>query len=470
MKSPVFSALLCCFGLSVVTTAYAQTTPTPIRSIKALGGTKAITILPERQSKIYVGSSDYGGLPTAWEELANPDNYAKWDYVRAHADGFYTNFAMMDHVFAHGADPLQMSVDMSKAFAHKNAFYETDMNYPQAQDLRNLECLTSGGFVVPVTSLNYGISGERVQMLKTYKGERNCLALMGPWTLGGSLLGNGAENTKVRANIKATDGMSADSPLRLWYNDDSSTREGLYSTVIFANQLGKTSSVMLAPPDSNDRPGYKGPSFLKSSQMMVFDLEDHGAVPDIWGVYPYGAQHSLATFPESVVDEAGDTVAPDTKTGAAYWLIKHFYTLPKVTLASSDGTKTGARVTQPIPYQALVNLGNAKQGVVAVAISNGFAPGIAIAPVIRAIISHGEGWDIQFKLRGANVTDAMVYRGGFNFVGSARVSKTNPSTLEMSIRAKKRDPQPVTIQLQTMSNISNTASNSIGFTLIARTR
>ena len=430
--------------------------------------------LPERRTKIYVGSSDEGGLPTAWEELANPDNYSKWDYVRAHADGFYTNFAMMDHVFAHGASPLQMSRDMANAFTHKFAFYETDMNYPAAQDLRNIECLTAGGFVIPVTSLNYGISAERVRMIKTYKGARECLTLMGPWTLGGTLLGKGAENTKVRANIKATDGMSADSPLRLWYNDENLTREGLYSTVIFANQLGKTSSVMLAPPDSNDRPGYLGPSFLKSSQMMVFDLEDHQAVPAIWGVYPYGAQRGLATFPESVANEAGDTVAPDTKTGVAYWLIKHFNTLPKIALLNNELAKTGAQVVQTRPDQASVTLDTARNGAVAYAlplvISNGLAPGIAISPVVRATISDGEGWDIQFKLRGQSVTEAMVYQGGFNFVGDARIFKDNPATLELSIRAKKRGLKPVTIQLQTMSNSSNTVNKAVGFSVIAKTR
>ncbi|MDQ2687320.1 MAG: hypothetical protein M3Y28_05580 [Armatimonadota bacterium] len=371
-KSLISPALFCLFALSVTTTAYAQ----------------AITTLPERQAKVFVGSSDYGGLPTAWEELANPDNYSKWNYVRTHADGFYTNFATMDHAFAHGKNPLQMSINMANAFTRKDAFYETDMNYPEAQDKRNINCLTSGGFNIPFTSLNYGISTERVQTLKTYAGKRECLALMGPWTLGGNLLGNAPGNAALRENIKATDGMSADSPLRLWYNDDQSTREGLYSTVTFTNQLNKTSAVMLAPPDSNDRPGYGGPSFLKSSQRMVFDLEDHHAVPAIWGVYPYGALKSLATFPESVVDAEGDTVAPDTKMGVAYWLIKHFNTFPKVTLRGSGVVKKNAQVIQKSGSHALVSLRAGKKGsaecTMPFLISNGSAPGIAISPVIRA--------------------------------------------------------------------------------------
>ena len=471
MKSLISSALFHCFVLSVTTTAYAQALYKPINSAKNLSGIKTISTLPERQAKVFVGSSDYGGLPTAWEELANPDNYSKWSYVRTHVDGFYTNFAMMDHVFAHGASPLQMSISMANAFTHKVAFYETDMNYPEAQDVRNLDCLTSGGFSIPFTSLNYGISAERVKTLKTYKGQRECLALMGPWTLGGNVLGNAPGNASLRENIKATDGMSADSPLRLWYNDDSSTREGLYSTVTFTNQLQKTSAVMLAPPDSNDRPGYGGPSFLKSSQMMVFDLEDHHAVPDIWAVYPYGALHSLATFPESVVNAEGDTVAPDTKTGVAYWLLKHFNTFPKVTLLRTDIGKTGAHVIQKSPNHAIVYLGKRKNGVaqckMPFAISNEFAPGIAISPVIRAIIRNSDGWDVQFKLRGEKVTDSVVYGGGFNFVGGARLSKNNPATLEMSIQAKK-NLKPVTIQLQTMSNISNTLNKEISFIITVK--
>ena len=471
-KSLVSPALFCLFALSVTTTAYAQAISKPNHSPKDISATKTITTLPERQAKVFVGSSDYGGLPTSWEELANPDNYSKWNYVRTHANGFYTNFAMMDHVFAHGTNPLQMSINMANAFTHKDAFYETDMNYPEAQDERNIKCLTSGGFNILFTSLNYGISTERVQTLKNYEGKRECLALMGPWTLGGDILGDAPGNAALRENIKATDGMSADSPLRLWYNDDQSTREGLYSTVTFTNQLNKTSAVMLAPPDSNDRPGYGGPDFLQSSQMMVFDLEDHHAVPAIWAVYPYGAVKSLATFPESVVDAEGDTVAPDTKMGVAYWLIKHFNTFPKVTLLGSGVVKTGAQVIQKSGSHAIVYLGKGKKGsaecTMPFVISNGFAPSIAISPVIRAIISNSEGWDIQFKLRGRKVTDSVVSDGGLNFVGGARISKKNPSTLEISIHAKKGNPKPVTIELQTMSNISNTVNKEIIFTIVAK--
>ena len=472
MKSLGTSALFCYFALSVTTTAYAQAISKPIHSAKNLSGTRTSTTLPKRQAEVFVGSSDYGGLPTAWEELANPNNYSKWNYVRTHVNGFYTNFAMMDHVFAHGTSPLQMSAGMANAFTHKDAFYETDMHYPEAKDERNINCLTSGGFKIPFTSLNYGISTERVQTLKTYEGERECLTLMGPWTLGGNLLGDAPGNASLRENIRATNGMSADSPLRLWYDDDSSTREGLYSTVTFANQLHETSCVMLAPPDSNDRPGYGGPGYLKSSQMMVLDLEDHHAVPAIWAVYPYGAVHSLATFPESVVDAEGDTVAPDTKTGVAYWLIKHFNTFPKMTLLSTDIVKMGARVIQESPKHAIVRLGKGKNGVaectLPFVVSNGFAPGIAISPVIRAIISNGDGWNVQFKLRGTKVTDSVIYDGGLNFVGGIRISKNNPSTLEMSIQAKKDHPKPVTIQLRTVSNVSNTVNKEISYTITAK--
>lgn len=472
IKSLASSALFSCFALSVTATAYAQAISKPINSAKDFSVTKTIVTLPKRQAEVFVGSSDYGGLPTAWEELANPDNYSKWNYVRTHANGFYTNFAMMDHVFAHGTGSLQMSTSMANAFTHKNAFYETEMHYPEAEDESNLNCLTSGGFKVLFTSLNYGITAKRVQTLKTYKGKRECLTLMGPWTLRGNILGDAPGNASLRENIKATDGMSADSPLRLWYDDDSSTCEGLYSTVTFTNQLNKTSAVMLAPPQSNDRPGYGGPNYLESSQMMVFNLEDHHAVPNIWAVYPYGAVQSLAAFPESVIDAGGDTVAPDTKMGVAYWLLRHFNTFPKVTLLSTDVAKTEAHVIKESSNQAIVSLGKEKNGVaectMPFVISNGFAPGIAISPVIRAIISNDDGWNIQFKLRGTKVTNAVVYDGGLNFVGGVRVSKNNPSTLEISIQAEKDNLKPITIQLQTMSNISNTVNKEISFTITVK--
>jgi hypothetical protein len=472
-KSLVSPALFCLFALSITTMAYAQAISKPNHSPKDISATKTITILPERHAEVFVGSSDYGGLPTSWEELANPDNYSKWNYVRTHANGFYTNFAMMDHVFAPGTNPLHMSINMANAFTHKDAFYETDMHYPEAEDKRNINCLTSGGFKILDTSLNYGITTERVQTLENDEGKRECLTLMGPWTLGGDILGNAPGNLALRKNIKATDGMSADSPLRLWYDDDHLTREGLYSTVIFTHQLNETSAVMLAPPQSNDRPGYGGPDYLQSSQMMVFDLEDHHAVPEIWAVYPYGAVKSLATFPESVVNAAGDTVAPDTKMGVAYWLIKHFNTFPKVTLLGNGVVKTDAQVIQKSGNHAIVSLGAGKRSfsecTMPFVISNGFAPGIAISPVIRAIISNNEDWDIQFKLRGTKVTDSVVCNGGINFVGGLRISKNNPSTLEINIHAKKYNPKLVTIKLQMMSNMSNTVNKEISFTIVAKT-
>lgn len=462
MKSFALPALFCLFALSSATTAYAQ----------AVTPSKTITTLPERQTKVFVGSSDFGGLPTSWEELANPDNYSKWNYVRTHADGFYTNFAMMDHVFAHGANPLQMSTDMKNAFTHKDAFYETDMNYPEAQDKRNLDCLTSSGFKIPFTSLNYGISPQRVQTLKSYQGKGACLTLMGPWTLGGDILGNAPGNAALRENIKVTDGMSADSPLWPWYSDKLSVREGMYSTVAFTHQLNKIAAVMLAPAQSTAQPGYSGPNFLRISQRMTFDLENHHVVPEIWGVYPYGALESYPTFPESGVDAAGDTVALDTKMGVAYWLIKHFNTFPKVALLGSGIVKTNAQVIQKSGSQATVSLGTRKKGraecTLPFVISNGFAPGIAISPVIRAIVGSSDDWDIQFKLRGKKVTDSVVSGGGLNFVGGRRISKNNPSTLTIIIHAKKNNPKPVTIELQTMSNISNTVHKKTSFTIVAK--
>ena len=472
LKPLVSSVLLSCFVVGAMTNGYAV--PKPVKFGLHFSARKTIITLPIRQAEVFVGSSDYAGVPTAWAELADPHNYAQWNYVRTHANGFYTNFAMMDHVFAHGISPLQMSISMAKAFTHKDAFYETDMHYPEAEDVRNLNCLISGGFNVVVTSLNYGISTKRVQTLKTYKGVRQCLALMGPWTLGGNILGDAPGNAELRENIKATNGMSADSPLRLWYDDDSSTREGLYSTVTFTNRINKHSAVMLAPPQSNDRPGYGGPNYLKSSQMIVFGLEDHHAVPDIWAVYPYGAVRSLAAFPESVVDAHGDTTAPDTKMGVAYWLLKHFNTFPKVSLPRANFTKERVRVIRIAANRAIVTIGKGKIGVATCTmrfvISNGNAPGIAISPVVRAIMSGGSGWNIQFKLQGKRVTDALVYDGGLNFVGGLRVSKNSPATLEMTIQPTKNNLKPVNIELQTMSNISNTVNKQISFTIFAQVR
>ena len=228
---------------------------------------------------------------------------------------------------------------------------------------------------------------------------------------------------------------------------------------------------MLAPPDSSDRPGYVGPNFLKSSEMMVFELEDHDSVPEIWAVYPYGALSNYPTFPEAVVSSEGNTVAPDTKTGVAYWLLKHFNTFPRVTLLSTSGVRTDTHIAAHGSTHATAYVFNRKNGTarrtLRFVISNGFAPGISISPVFRAILRDGVGWNIQFKSRGKNVTNSVVRDGGLNFVGGLRISNNNPCTLEMSIQPKSKHSRPVTIQLLTMSNIANTVNQEISFTITA---
>lgn len=178
--------------------------------------TKPVKELPERQVKVYMGVSG------KWHQMADPANYDKWSYVRTNADGFYTNFiAMWINSYQNQKDPQESVNNIQKAFVKNGAFFETSMeekvnNAPyggnnEETDKKYLDLLTKGGFSVDYTSLNYGISSQRVTTLQTYKGDRECLLLAAPWFVGGNVTSNGGrDNKQLRENILATDGMQTD--------------------------------------------------------------------------------------------------------------------------------------------------------------------------------------------------------------------------------------------------------------------
>jgi len=424
-----------------------------------------IRTLPERRAKVYIGLAD------SWHEQDDPVNYSKWDYVRENADGFYTNFCPMWRIVYQNNESAQQSCnEMRKAFKKGGCFFETSMEKAvqpgstgfnnASSDRRSIELLTNAGFTVEYTSLNYGVSADRVSLLRTYRGNRKCLCLTGPWLAGGNILSdNSTENAGTRADIITTDGMETDGPLGLWFNNQGGMREGSYSLVKFVEKYNFESAIMLAPYKAGVD-GYEAKNdFLNVAKQCVFGHEDNNAVPDIWTIWTYGSGAVLPNFPESAINADGEEYAPNTKMGVAYWLLKHLKTFPKISCKETGKINNDVTVTYTNDSVVNVQLTKNVQYSMPIVISNDNQPLIDISPVIRAIIDEaGNDWIISFLLGSTDVTDRVIYNGGLNCIETLRLSNINKLTLTMQIklRSSVTNPVPLTINLQSMANISNT--------------
>ena len=94
-----------------------------------------------------------------------------------------------------------------------------------------------------------------------------------------------------------------------------------------------------------------------------------------------------------------------------------------------------------------------------ITISNDNQPQIEITPVIRAILNEAANdWIVSFWIGTKDVTDRVIYNGGLNFIEALRLTKTYRMTLTMKIKSRSTvaSPAPLTINLQSMANISNT--------------
>lgn len=426
---------------------------------------KKIITLPEREVKVYFGASG------DWHAQDDPANFSQWEYVRTNADGYYANFISMWICFYQNpVNPQTSCNDMRKAFKKGGVFFETSMETSvnsgangfnnDSTDRRSLNLLTNAGFTVDYTSLNYGVSVDRIKLLRTYRGNRKCLCLTAPWRYGGDILSNNTTaNATSRANILLTDGMQTDGPLGYWVNNQTGMREGSYSLVKYVKKYNLESAVMLAPYKAGVA-GYEAENdFLKVSKQCVFDHEDNNATPDLWTIWTYQSPAALAFLPESAVNAEGEVYAPNTKAGVAYWLLKHLKTFPKISCQQSGKINNDVTITAVNDSVMNVNLTRNVQYAVPIIVSNDHQPQIEISPVIRAIIDEaGKDWTISFYAGTKDVTDKVIYNGGLNCIESLRLTKTNKLSLTMQIKTRSgvASPAPVTINLQSMANISNT--------------
>lgn len=321
-----------------VLTQSCKTTSEPDPNIDPPIVNKTITVLPDKEVKVYFG-------PGSWHELDEPLNYSKWSYVRENADGFHINFIHMwvSNYQDPTSTPQNSCNDMRKAFVKSGCFFETTLETSvnsgangfnnDVSDKRSLDYLINAGFDVQYTSLNYGVNEYRVNLLRTYRGTRKCLCLVGPWNFGGNLISDVlASNKQQRANILTTDGVATDGPLGFWFNNNKGMREGSYSCAKFVVKYNLESAIMLAP-SSGSVPGYDALiNFLPMSKQCVFGHEDNNAAPDLWTIWTYGTPAGLNLFPESAVNEQGEVYALNTKAGVAYWLLRHLKTFPQINL------------------------------------------------------------------------------------------------------------------------------------------
>lgn len=444
---------------------------------------KTIKTLPEREAKVYVGISD------RWHQMDDASNYSLWNYVRENAAGFYTNFIIMwKNSYQNTQDPQTSCTNMRKAFLKNGCFFETSMETSvnsgstgandETTDKKYIDLLTNGGFNVDVTSLNYGVSEQRIKTLRTYNGNRSCLTLIGPWTIGGDIQSNATTGNKQdRDNIAITDGMETDGPLGFWYNDTKYMCEGSYSLVKYVEDRKQISAVMLAPYAAGVTGYDQARDYLTVSKQCVLAHEDKSASPDIWTIWTYCATSGEPTFPESVVNISGETEAANTLTGVGYWVIKHLNNLPKLKIDTTGTLDKNVILNATNDTTTEVSISKGSNGYaedsLSITISNEKDPQIEISPVIRAIIDEGsKDWDISFSLAGKDVTDNVVYNGGLNCISKLRISKTNKLTLFMKIKSKTSYtsstlPSLVTIKIETMSNISNTKNNK-SYTVVVK--
>jgi len=449
----------------------------PTHLLNNRSGNKSFSQLPQRKTQVYFGAADY------WSQQADPANYSQWNYVRTTADGFYTNFIIMWNN-NQTSTPQQNINNMRTAFTHNGCFFETSLETEvnsspngannQSTDENSINMLSTGGFNVNNTSLNYGVDAGRVNTLKTYDYNRTCMALEGAWTFGGDLNGNtGSNNAQVRQDILATDGVELDGPMGFWYDDSGSIKEGTYSAVQYAHSHGLIAAVMLAPYDAGQTAYNATDDFLSTSKQCVMNCEDNNAAPDIWTIWTYGEGAGEPLFPESTTIN-GQPAPANTMMGVGYWLLKHLNDLPQVQVPNtgSVGNNTSVNIVDNSHAQVTMNtLGDTTSFyTMPVVFSNTPDPQIEISPVIGAAITGDTtDWKVTFTVGGQDVTTNVLNNGGLNCVGAKRITNANNLTLNVNIKALNQSAQPITINFTTTSNIGNTG-NTGSYSIAAQTQ
>lgn len=418
---------------------------------------QAVTTLPDRAVRVY------WGFDNKWHSITNKQTYKYWDYTRRNLTGFYTNFIdMWCMVYQNKESAEQTCKDLYDTFVNKNAFFEATMEIrvnsgengynDLTTDRRTIDLLTGAGFNVDYTSVNYmKVNDEancktRINLMRTYKGNRKCLYLNGPWTMNGNVL----TDQESKTMSAWCDGFSTDGPLGFWYNDYNGMVEASYSVVKYMQSQKKETAIMLAPYAAGVS-GYQSTrDFLAVSKKCVLGHEDHNAAPELWTLWMYGSD-GLKLFPESSKNADGEDVPQNTATGVAYWLLKHLNEFPVLSVGSPATSGSSADA-----YELEVKAGQTVK--VPVVVSNGNCSQVELSPVIRALFdTKTADWDIRFELNGTDVTKDVALNGGVNCIGRYRLSKGHDDKLNVVVKAL-RTGASIDVKLQVMSNLANTVN------------
>ncbi len=261
--------------------------------------------------QVWVG----GGL--ALSEMGDPANAAKWAYVRAHADGYYTNnFVTRYRTDAEQAALLKKFRAVRAVLPTARLFYETDLIHStDDHDRDSLDLFRRAGFDTVGVTINYGNSPARTQLL-TDAGRLPLYYMVGPRHKFGDFADG--RNAKDQAGMLAAAGGAMDCPVVLYSpHDHDDAHADTRTAVRWCHAHGKKFLLLLAPNDS-------GKDFLPDAQQLVADLDAHDAHPDLWAVSFYGPpvfRKTLDVLPETNPD---GSPAP-TFTGVACWLLHHLH-------------------------------------------------------------------------------------------------------------------------------------------------
>lgn len=413
-----------------------------------LGNSNQHWLFQDVATEVYIGGGDTSaGAFDGY--LGDPNG---WQYVRAHAAGYYiNNFALNPNT----GDSTQNSKlqQMANLFANKNVFYETDeARSTDFTDEVQIDILRQFFNGPTYATLNDGWSADRLTALE-WRAPRPILAMQGPWAIGGDINANNTGANYERGAIDAMSGSSTDGPMGLWANNTGDMHDGSYSMVKYSHNHAKIAMCMLAPYQSGS-----GANFLADGQDCVRGHENNGARPDVWVVSYYAAQlEQYPVTPESNPDGS----AAGTVTGMAYWLLNHIndpshfarLILPKTKLNGtllcsvkhSTSLSETARLhhTGALPREATdidlsvpAGVKRTASRTVHVELLNE-SKWLDLCPVLYAHVDDPRHqWTVHFTMGGKDITNALVNEGGFVFVKNQRLWPNANKDIAMTVSCK----------------------------------
>lgn len=423
-----------------------------VPSTQTSGGATTPTYIPGTNfPEVYIGICE----PQYQQQIAHPD---QWDYVRNNADGFYTNFHLMDAVYS--VEDVQQ---FGNLFKNKFAFIESDMSSNISQEQFYIDKLKYGGFYVPYSSLNYGWDINRQNNLKTYslsKGQktRYCFVQQGPWVIGGDI--TKSSNSQYLNWINQSDGISTDGPMGLWKTNSGNMQSGSYSMVKYAHKLGKKASVMLCPYGANQS-SYKESMFLDVGIDCVKKHEDNDAEPDIWSVFEYCAD--IPAIPEQQNGRPYNST-----TGMAYYLLKHIKGEPKTLdlfATAANGVVTGKNIfdanvsntTQKLIISASASAGTVYRCTIS---AQNLSSWCDYAALLKAN-GLSSAWSLQLKLGNQDITNSVL-NGGFVFYQDNRLNPQTTKTIDLTLTRKATGGNAnMTLNLQLLPHKTSAVSDSM---------